>query len=108
MSFIADLHITRSERLLLSVLLIIFLINFHLFQWYDQSYVAAIKQLEVKPIVNRYERIQSEQHYYEIYQIAQKYKGREDLVVLIEDDKSSDNLDYTSRFYANKGKLPKL
>lgn len=100
------MKLNNIEKGLLPVLIVVFLINYHLYQWYDNSYVNAMQQLNAKPVENRYERIQSEQHYYEIYKIAQEYKGREELVVYIQDERGDDILDYSSTYYSNIGKLP--
>ncbi len=100
------MKLNSIEKKWLPVLAVIFLINYHLYQWYDNSYVNAIQQLNAKPIEDRYERIQSEQHYYEIYKIAQEYKGREELVIYIQDDRGDDTLDYSSTYYSNIGKKP--
>lgn len=97
----------NTEKNLLPVLVVLFLINYHLYQWYDNSYVNAMQQLNAKPVEDRYEKIQSEQHYYEIYKLAKEYKNREHLVVYIQDERDDQMLDYSSTYYSNIGKDPK-
>jgi len=94
----------HNEKLLLPILIVIFVINLHFYQWYDKSYVNAMSQLNAKPIPNRYERIQSEQHYYEIYQLSQRYKGKEDHVIFVQTNRGEEVLDYSSTYYANLDK----
>lgn len=90
---------TKLELYFLPAILIVFFINHHYFQWHNNSYKKSLAFLNNLSIKDRYERIQSQHPYYEIYGLAKDYKGNEDKILFVFELKSPDMLDYTSTYY---------
>lgn len=92
---------SRLELLIFPTILFIFLVNMHFFQWYRDHYSRSTAYIKNIAINDRYERIQSQHPYYEIYKLAKEYKGKENKVHFVfyfQDDRT---VDYVTTYFLN-------
>ncbi len=85
------------------LLIIVFLITFHFYSFYQKNFFQMLKLIKSKLHPTLYERIQSENPYYEIWLLSQKSNP----VYFIFEDKTDKNLDYNTTYFKNKNKPEK-
>ncbi len=91
----------KFEFYLLPTLLIVFLINFHYYQFYTGKFKRFNPYVHLNFKINQYETIQNLHPYGPIYQLAQKYRNSDKPVIFIFQKRNDKNFDYTSTYYLN-------
>jgi len=82
------------------LIITIFLITFHFYSFYQKNFFQMLGLIKNKKNLNLYERIQSENPYYEVWQLA---KNKANIYFIFE-DKKENNLDYNTTYFVNKNK----
>ena len=80
------------------LIIALFLISFHFYSFYQKSFFQMINLIKNKRYPTLYEKIQSENPYYEIWLLAKAGKN----IYFIFEDKSDKNLDYNTTYFKQK------
>ena len=80
------------------LIIALFLISFHFYSFYQKSFFQMVNLIKNKRYPTLYEKIQSENPYYEIWLFA---KARKNIYFIFE-DKSDRNLDYNTTYFKQK------
>jgi|GEM_PF-1743070 len=80
------------------LIIAIFLISFHFYSFYQESFFQMMNLIKNKKHQTLYEKIQSENPYYEVWLLAKNGKN----VYFIFEDKNDKNLDYNTTYFKQK------
>lgn len=80
------------------LIIFLFLISFHFYSFYQKSFLQMMNLIKDKKYPTLYEKIQSENPYYEIWLFAKNNKN----TYFIFEDKSDKNLDYNTTYFKQK------
>ncbi len=82
------------------LIIFIFFVNFHFYDFYQKNFLSMLKIISKRKEKTLYEKIQSQNHYYEVWRLANLKKN----VIFVNEDKSSQFIDYVSTYFLNKNK----
>jgi hypothetical protein len=81
------------------LIIFIFLVNYHFYSFYAGNFPKMKQLVSSKSNLNRYEAIQSEHPYYEIWKLSQDSKKN---VTVIMDERNEGTIDYTTTYFKKK------
>lgn len=80
------------------LIIFIFLISFHFYSFYQKSFFQMMNLIKDKNHSTLYEKIQSENPYYEVWLLSNSRKN----IYFIFEDKNDKNLDYNTTYFKQK------
>jgi hypothetical protein len=80
------------------LIIFIFLVNYHFYSFYQKNFLSIRRIIKNQREKSLYEKIQSQNHYFEIWQLLQKTNQ----VIFINEDKDSNFIDYVTTYFKNK------
>lgn len=78
------------------LIIFIFLVNYHFYSFYKGNFFQMKQLVTKKSNLSRYESIQREHPYYEIWKLSQDNKNH---IIVVMDSRGGDNIDYTTTYF---------
>jgi len=78
------------------LIIFIFLVNYHFYSFYAGNFSKMKQLVSNKSNLNRYESIQSEHPYYEVWKLSQDTKKQVTVIMYVRDES---NIDYTTTYF---------
>lgn len=81
------------------LIIFIFLVNYHFYSFYENNFSKIKELIANKSYLSRYESIQSEHPYYEIWKLSQDKNNN---ITVIMDERNEGTIDYTTTYFKKK------
>ena len=94
--------IRRLDIYLLLFLIVIFLINYHYYRYYEKDFKQISQYVELDLRKNQYNEVQKQNRYYEVYKLAEETKKNKQQVIFLFNHRNKDTYDYSSTYFFNK------